>query len=165
MNGNIERSYHIVTFSVIAGVIIICATAVWCTVRLSKALVEAGQKSRSSGSSVSFPSELRVQLSQSSKELTLSRRTELMNAFKNKCVGQEYDNKTIKEIIVKEFKAKYWGNNLDARGDIVFEDGTIYEDFDAHFYSDGFGGYEGFVRTKDGVHIILGNVRLNKTAN
>ena len=159
MTGNMEKSALILSVGFIVGIVILTSSIKKNTSRLSEGLVNAGGASRSSFSA-SFPSDLRIQTSEGSKELTQERKKQLIDSFVLNCVGRIYENKEIQNVIVKEAQAKYWGNNLDFNGDIVFEDGSIYEGFEAHLYADGFGGYEGFVRTKDGSKLIIESISI-----
>jgi hypothetical protein len=159
MTGNIEKGALILSIGIVLGAIIIAISLTKNTTKLSTSLIDAGERSRSH-SSTSFPSELRVQLSETSMDLLPEKKSQLQNAFVKACIGQVYDNKTIKEVQVNKFEAKFWGSNLDLTGNIVFDDGSIYEGYDSHLYRDGFGGYQGFVRTKDQIHLIIKNIHI-----
>ena len=129
------------------------------TSKLSNSLVIAGERSRSHFSS-SFPSELRVQISETPMDLPPERKSQLQKAFIKACIGRVYDKKTVKEIQIDKFEGKFWGSNLSFFGNIVFSDGSIYEGYEAHLHRDGFGGYEGFVRTKNGSRLIIKNIQI-----
>ena len=159
MTGNIERSAWILSAGIILGSIILCISMASNTSKLSKSLVSAGERARSHSSS-SFPSELRIQVSETSMDLLPERKSQLKGAFVKACIGQVYDNKTVKEIQIDKFEVKSWGSNLSFFGNIVFSDGSIYEGYEAHLHRDGFGGYEGFVRTKNGSHLIVKNIQI-----
>jgi hypothetical protein len=160
MTGNIERSAWILSIGIVLGAIVISMSMAANTSKLSKSLVTAGERSRSHHSSSSFPSELRVQLSETSMDLQPERKSQLKNAFVKACVGQVHENKTVEEIQVDKCEVKYWGNNLSFFGNIVFSDGSVYEGYEAHLYRDGFGGYAGFVRAKRGTHLIIKNIEI-----
>jgi len=159
MTGNIERSAWILSIGIVLGAIVISMSMAVNTSRLSKSLVTAGDRSRSHSSS-SFPSELRVQLSETSMDLQPERKSQLKNAFVKASVGQVHDNKTVEEIQIDKCEVKYWGNNLSFSGNIVFSDGSVHEGYEAHLYRDGFGGYAGFVRAKRGRHLIIENIEI-----
>ncbi|MHC4432039.1 MAG: hypothetical protein ACYTBS_09385 [Planctomycetota bacterium] len=159
MTGNIERSAWILSLGVISAAIILSISMAINTSKLSKSLVSAGERSRSHSSS-SFPSELRVQVSETSMDLQPERKSQLKNAFVKACIGQVYDNKTVEEIQINRFEVKVWGSNLSFFGNIVFSDGSVHEGYEAHLHRDGFGGYEGFVRAKNGGHLIIKDIQI-----
>jgi len=93
-------------------------------------------------------------------DLLPERKSQLKNAFMKACIGQVYDNKTVKEIQIDRFETNFWGSNLSFFGNIVFSDGSIYEGYESHLHRDGFGGYEGFVRAKGGSHLIIRDIQI-----
>jgi len=159
MTGNIEKSTLLLSVGIILGSLILAVSIQVNTSKLSRSLVTAGERSQSNHST-SFPTDLRIQMSETSMDLPPEKKTKLRSAFVKACVGQVYDNKTVKEVTIIEFKVKYWGSNLDFTGDIVFEDGSIHEGYESHLYRDGFGGYEGFVRTKNGSRLIIKDINI-----
>jgi hypothetical protein len=159
MTGNIEKSAWILSIGIVLGAIIVAISMTINTTKLSTSLVDAGERSRSH-SSVSFPSELRVQLSETSMDLLPEKKAQLKNAFAKACIGQVYENKTIKEVQINKVGTEFWGSNLDFTGNIIFDDGSMREGYESHLYRDGFGGYQGFVRTKDGHHLIIKDIHI-----
>jgi hypothetical protein len=159
MTGNIEKGAWILSIGIVLGAIIVSISMAINTKKLSTSLITAGDRSRSH-SSVSFPSELRVQLSETSMDLLPEKKVQLKNAFAKACIGQVYDNKTIKEVQINKFEAKYWGSNLDFTGNIIFDDGSMHEGYESHLYRDGFGGYQGFVRNKNGTQLIIKDINI-----
>lgn len=160
MTGNIEKGALILSIGIVLGAIIVAISMTINTTKLSTSLVDAGERSRSH-SSVSIPSELRVQLSESSMDFLPEKKSQLQNAFVKACIGQVYNNKTVKEVQINKFEAMYWGSHLDFTGNIVFDDGSMHEGYESHLYRDGFGGYQGFVRTKDGNRLIIKNIHIH----
>lgn len=159
MTGNIEKGALILSIGIVLGAIIVAISMGINTTKLSTSLVTASDRSRSH-SSASFPSELRVQLSEASMDLLPEKKAQLQNAFVKACIGQVYDNKTIKEVQINKFEAMFWGSNLDITGNIIFEDGSLHEGYKSHLYRDGFGGYQGFVRTKNDLHLIIKDIHI-----
>jgi hypothetical protein len=159
MTGNIEKGALILSIGIVLGAIIVAISMSINTTKLSTSLVDAGERSRSH-SSTSFPSELRVQVSETSMDLLPEKKAQLQNAFVEACVGKVYNNKTIKEIQINKFEAKAWRSNLSITGNIVFDDGSKYECYQSILRRDGFGGYQGYVRTKDGIHLIIKNINI-----
>jgi hypothetical protein len=159
MTGNIEKGALILSIGIVLGAIIVAVSMSINATKLSTSLVDAGERSRSH-SSTSFPSELRVQVSETSMDLPAEKKSELQNAFVKACVGQMYDNKTIKEVKINTFKAAPWRSNLYITGNIVFDDGSMHKGYQSYLYRDGFGGYQGYVRTKDGNHLIVKNIHI-----
>ncbi len=45
--------------------------------------------------------------------------------------------------------------------DIAFDEGGMHEGYESHLYRDGFGGCQGFVRAKDGSHLIIKNIDIH----
>jgi len=159
MTGNIERSALLLAGGIVVGSIVVSITMAINTSKLSKSLIAAGERSRSHSSS-SFPSEPRVQLSETSMDLPPEKRAQLQDAFIQVCIGQVYKNKTIKEVKSNENQIKYWGSYLSFKCEIEFEDGSIHEDFEAHLRRDGFGGYEGFLGANGDSHLMFKDIRI-----
>jgi hypothetical protein len=159
MTGNIEKGALILSIGIVFGAIIVAISITTNTTKLSTSLVAAGERSRSH-SSTSFPSELRVQLSETSMDILPEKKSQLQNAFVKACIGQVYDNKTVKEVQIERFEAKFWGSYIETTGNIIFDDGSMYEGYKSYLHRDGFGGYQGFVRTKDGNHLIVKNIHI-----
>lgn len=159
MTGNIERGALYIAGGIVVSAVVISIALLSGAWMLSKGLISAGEQSRSHYST-SFPSDLRVQVAETPMDLQPERRPQLRDAFIEACIGQVYDNKAITKVKLDEFEVKYWGSHLSFSGDIEFEDGSLHEGFEAHLHRDGFGGYDGFVRTKNGSHAIIKSIRI-----
>ncbi|MBN1974210.1 MAG: hypothetical protein JW787_11260 [Sedimentisphaerales bacterium] len=159
MTGSLEKSALILSVGFVVGIIILTGSIKKNTLKLSKSIEEAGRASRSSYSA-SFPSSLHIQTTEAAKDLTLDRKKQLADAFIAACIGQVYQEKKIQQVEIKRFNSQSLGARLNLRGNLIFEDGSIYENFDSILSSDGFGGYEGFVRTANGSNSIISTVNI-----
>ena len=159
MTGNSERSALILSVGFIAGILILAFSIGINTKRLSKSLEKAGSNARSH-SSTSFPSSLKIQTTESAKDLTLDRKKELADAFIAACAGNEYEGKKIQDVEIKIMESSSFGDRLEINGNLIFEDGSIYEDFESNLNTDGFGGYNGYVRTKDHTKLIIKDINI-----
>ena len=157
MTGNLERGALILSVGFIVGIVILTSSIKKNTMKLSQSLEQAGRNSRGSYSA-SFPSSLRIQTTETQKDLTLERKKELADAFLDACIGQVYQDKKIRQVDIKSFNSLNLGQTLHLRGNLIFEDGSIYENFDSYLRSDGFGGYEGNVNTLNGTQTIIKSI-------
>lgn len=159
MTGNLERGALILSIGFIVGIVILTFSIKKNTLKLSESLEQAGKYSRGSYSA-SFPSSIRIQTTEAQKDLTLERKKQLADAYITACVGQIYQDKKIQQIDIKSFISLNLGQTLHIRGNLIFEDGSLYENFDSYLRSDGFGGYEGNVRTLNGNQLIIESVSI-----
>jgi hypothetical protein len=161
MTGNLEKSALIFAVGFVLGAVVLTFSMSSNTKKLSKSIEEAGRASRSSYSA-SFPSSLQIHTSEAAKDLTLDRKKQLADAFIAACVGLVYQEKKIQKVEIKRFVSQNLGQTLVLRGNIVFEDGSSNENYESYLHSDGFGGYEGFVRAdaKNGGNLIVESINI-----
>jgi len=159
MTGNLERGAIILSVGFITGIVILTFSIKKNTLKLSESLERAGQNSRGSYSA-SFPSSLQIQTTETEKDLTLERKKQLADAFMVACIGQVYQDKNIQQVDIKSFRSENMGDRLHLRGNLIFEDGSIYENFDSIMRSDGFGGYEGNVRILNASESIIKSISI-----
>lgn len=161
MTGNFERGALIFSVGFVMGIVLLTVSIKKNTAILSKSLERAGSNSRGSYSA-SFPSSLRIQTTEKEQDIDIpiERRRQLADALAAACVGKVYQGKKVQKVEIEGFYLENSGWRISFRGNLVFDDGSKYENFNAVLSQDGLGGYKGSVRSPDKKEIIIGSIKI-----
>jgi len=129
--------------------------------RISQALVKAGGLARSHVAVPSVPSPLEVQLQEPSKPLESEDRDRFTQAFIAAITSKEdRRGRAVTEVVVAEMEAPRGARVLQLTGTLTYDGLPEPTAFESYLHADGFGGFSGFVRTKDGQTLLFDKVNV-----